>query len=76
MKKSILTAALISSVFLSCTSQKSSSSVSITTDDDNKKGKTTVTINDENGSLNFVATDDVVFNEDETAIERMGEDVH
>jgi hypothetical protein len=74
MKKIILTVLICSSIMLSCTSQKSSSSISITNEDDNKKGKTSVVITDENGSLNFVATEDIVFNEDETAIERFGDD--
>jgi hypothetical protein len=74
MKKSILATVICSIIMFSCSSQKSSSSISITTDDDPKKGKTSVVITDENGTLNFVATEDIVFNEAETAIEKFGDD--
>ena len=74
MKKLMIIAVFFSSIMLSCSSQRTSSSVSIDTDDHGKRGKTTVTINDENGSISFVTTEDIVFNEDETAIERFGRD--
>lgn len=76
MKKTIITALLFCSIILSCTSQRSGSSVSISTDRDDhgKRGKTTVTVNDDKGSISFTVSEDVVFNENETAIEKFVDD--
>jgi len=70
MKKLMITVAFFSSIMLSCSSQRTNSSVSISNDEDGKRGKTTVTVNDEHGSVSFVTNNDIVFNDDETAIER------
>src|SRR5436190_8159909 len=76
MKKLIITSVFFTSIILSCNSQRNNSSVSISSDDDDhgKRGKTTVTVNDENGSISFVTTGDIVFNEEETAIEKFTDD--
>jgi len=74
MKKIAIALIFFSNIIFSCTSQRGNSvSISTERDDNGKRGKTTVNVTDEYGSVSFVTTEDVVFNEDETGVERFKE---
>src|SRR5580704_775369 len=63
MKKTIITYFLTAFIFLFCASQKKGSSFNYS-----ENGQHSITINDDNGSLEVKYTGEISFNEEETAI--------
>lgn len=67
MKRKFFICSILFCVATACTSQNSSSSSYSSSDE--KKGTHTITVNDESGSLKIEARGDIIFNDDETAVQ-------
>lgn len=73
MKKFLFTYFFAAALILSCASQKNGTSISYS-DDNGGKGQHSISITDENGSLELKYSGEIVFNEAETSIKNISPD--
>ncbi len=68
MKKTIWLAIITSAFFLACNYRGNNNSISFSSDGDGKKGKTTITVNDQTGSLKIESKGEIHFTDDDQGI--------
>jgi hypothetical protein len=73
MKKFLVTYFFAAALILSCASQKNGTLISFS-DDNGGKGQHSISINDENGSLELKYSGEIIFNEEETSIKNISPD--